>query len=509
MALKTKAHHQSSNHSSVATSIKTLKLNLSVFKYSTWLDENQLRRTGPWIAVGIAVLLRWAVSLGPYSGMASPPRFGDYEAQRHWMELTLHRPVREWYSDSSKWWDLDYPPLTAYVSLICAYIGNMISPEWFAWKSSRGYESIEAKLYMRSTVLFLELAVYFTSIFAFTARWFSKQNWTHQHTALVLILIQPGIILIDSGHFQYNTVMLGLVVWSVNCFLDDQDVLGSVFFCLALGFKQMALYFSPAVFAYLLGKSIRQGFFGCIWKLIKLGSTVILTLGLLFAPWSHTLPDILQVLHRIFPVFRGLYQDKVANVWCAVNVVVKLREMFDIKQLVRFSTATTMLAFLPSTVMLLARPTKRSLLYGMVNTSLSFFLLSFQVHEKSILIPALPITLLILDEPAVGSLFITSATFSMFPLLRQEGLVTPYLVLMGLWIWLTAGAFKGTPTLLSGFAIANIFIIFSMHMAEFLIPLPLAKYPDIYSVLNALWNAACFVVFWIYYNHRQYRQYCQ
>jgi len=48
-----------------------------------------------------------------------------------------------------------------------------------------------------------------------------------------------------------------------------------------------------------------------------------------------------------------------------------------------------------------------------------------------------------------------------------------------------------------------------MHVAEFLIPFPLAKYPDIYPVLNALWNAGCFVAFWAYYNYRQYRQYRQ
>jgi hypothetical protein len=38
------------------------------------------------------------------------------------MELTIHRPIREWYSDQSKWWDLDYPPLTAYVSWICGFM---------------------------------------------------------------------------------------------------------------------------------------------------------------------------------------------------------------------------------------------------------------------------------------------------------------------------------------------------------------------------------------------------
>ena len=115
---------------------------------------------------------------------------------------------------------------------------------------------------MRSTVLVFELLIYISSIVVFTQRWFAHKSWTRQHTALLLILLQPGVILIDSGHFQYNTVMLGLVVWAVNFFLADQDVLGSVAFCLALGFKQMALYFSPAVFAYLLGKSFRQGFFG-------------------------------------------------------------------------------------------------------------------------------------------------------------------------------------------------------------------------------------------------------
>ena len=70
--------------------------------------------------------------------------------------------------------------------------------------------------------------------------------------------------------------------------------------------------------------------------MIKLGLAVILTLGLLFSPWMQSNEEILQVVHRIFPVFRGLYQDKVANVWCAVNIVIKLRERFAIQDLVRF-----------------------------------------------------------------------------------------------------------------------------------------------------------------------------
>ena len=29
---------------------------------------------------------------------------------------------------------------------------------------------------------------------------------------------------------------------------------------------------------------------------------------------------VLQVLHRMFPFARGLYEDKVANFWCSISV---------------------------------------------------------------------------------------------------------------------------------------------------------------------------------------------
>jgi alpha-1,3-glucosyltransferase len=30
------------------------------------------------------------------SGAGKPPMFGDYEAQRHWMEITFNLPIEEW-----------------------------------------------------------------------------------------------------------------------------------------------------------------------------------------------------------------------------------------------------------------------------------------------------------------------------------------------------------------------------------------------------------------------------
>lgn len=50
--------------------------------------------------------------------MAAPPMHGDFEAQRHWMEITTHLPVKDWYWHDLEWWGLDYPPLTAYHSWV-------------------------------------------------------------------------------------------------------------------------------------------------------------------------------------------------------------------------------------------------------------------------------------------------------------------------------------------------------------------------------------------------------
>ena len=63
-----------------------------------------------------ALLLRWTVALHPHSGAGAPPMYGDFEAQRHWMEVTVNLPLGEWYRASGRndllYWGIDYPPLT-------------------------------------------------------------------------------------------------------------------------------------------------------------------------------------------------------------------------------------------------------------------------------------------------------------------------------------------------------------------------------------------------------------
>jgi hypothetical protein len=56
---------------------------------------------------------------------------------------------------------------------------------------------------------------------------------------------------------------------------------------------------------------------------------------------------------------------------------------------------------------------------------------ALQVHEKSILMPMLPLALLHIFEPRVSTFMLTLAPFSMFPLLLKDGQALPYVALTG------------------------------------------------------------------------------
>ena len=133
--------------------------------------------------------------------------------------------------------------------------GSAINPKWFALDESRALDDPSLKIYMRATVFVSEYLICVPAIVIFLRRYSRLEgvNIWESSIALVAILMQPGTILIDHGHFQYNTVMLGFAVATLSSMIAGRPLWGCVFFVGALGFKQMALFYAPAVFAYLLG----------------------------------------------------------------------------------------------------------------------------------------------------------------------------------------------------------------------------------------------------------------
>lgn len=404
----------------------------AIYDFLTPFKRAQNQWAARYMVIIFAIIIRSAIGFGSYSGFHCPPMFGDFEAQRHWLEITQHLPVGSWYYYDLQYWGLDYPPLTAYHSLILGKIGSLINRSWFELVTSRGNESAELKSYMRFTVILSELLVYFPAIFAFTKYngKIIKQSPIDQTIAASAILFQPATMLIDHGHFQYNTVMLGLMLWSLNNLNYNNYLLASFFFVMSLGFKQMALYYSPIIFFYLLGKCInlkarRINFF----RLFTIGISTVLSFLVLFAPLYifGNFQNVLQSIHRIFPFARGLFEDKVANFWCFTNILIKYNKLFSQSQLQFISLLATILGFSVSCLVIFIKPEKKLLTWALSACSLSFFFFSFQVHEKSILVPLLPITLLYSttshDQIAMVSWMNNIAAFSLWPLLKKDGLI--------------------------------------------------------------------------------------
>ncbi|KAK4703792.1 hypothetical protein P7C70_g2429, partial [Phenoliferia sp. Uapishka_3] len=150
--------------------------------------------------------------------------------------------------------------------------------------------------------------------------------------------------------------------------------------------------------------------------LLSIGTVTASSFTLVFAPFLFPPTLLAQVIHRIFPVARGLFEDKVANVWCALNVAIKLRDLTSPSVLAKLALFTTLSAVLPSVCGVIwvskgagARrattdsdatppgnpPTVVLLPHALFVSAMAFFLFSFQVHEKSILLPLMPLTMLL------------------------------------------------------------------------------------------------------------------
>ncbi|EME89310.1 glycosyltransferase family 57 protein [Pseudocercospora fijiensis CIRAD86] len=499
-------------------------------------------------------LFRWCTAIWPYSGFQKPPMHGDFEAQRHWMELTIHLPTTHWYFHDLQWWGLDYPPLTAYHSWLLGTIGSYINPSWFALYLSHGLDEPDLKVFMRATVYISEHLVYIPAVIICVrhlARLHNMNTW-EASIALTAILMQPATMLIDHGHFQYNTVMQGLFVASLSNMLAGRAMWACLFFVGALGFKQMALFWAPAVAAYLAGSCLLPKvdpirFLGIATATI--GSLALLFLPLLLGTFFDTyrqvplpsdisLPPLLnaipfslsekawyypyllqltQSIHRIFPFSRGLFEDKVANIWCAVHAsgLHKLHQ-YDQGLLSKAALAVTLASIIPPCLIIFLRPRKELLPLAFATTSWGFFLCSYQVHEKNVLLPLLPMTLLLATEDGmkpkirawVGYANLL-ASWTLFPLLAKDELKIPYVVLTSLWAYLmglppfSIGAYT-TPASEGGVNIVTKLIhvgtfaaALAWHGLELFVQPPAGK-PDLWVVANVVLGCAGFGICYLW-----------
>lgn len=434
--------------------------------------------------------------------------------------------------------------------------GSIFNTSWFALYTSRGNEERLLKVFMRATVIVSEYVVYIPAVIIFNRKLAQQRGVSKWESSIALtsMLMQPATILIDHAHFQYNTVMLGFVVASMSSLLSDRYMWACVFFVSALSFKQMALYYAPAIFAYLIGVCLVPKLH--IGRFIGIAIVTMLSFALIFAPFilgslydnyigisppldiadrevnplfyqilpyigsnSYLCSLILQLtqsIHRIFPFARGLFEDKVANVWCVIHTLHKLNT-YPLPLLQRVSLSATIVTILPAFMTISTSPRKDLMPWALASTAWGFFLCSFQVHEKSVLLPLLPMTMMLGGDGGLGVEMRAwigwanmLAVWTLFPLLKRDELRIPYFVLSLLWAYLmglpptSLDLYIGKQARKSGIRLSTsalhlgfYTIMIAWHLAEAFIETPKGK-PDLWVVLNVMVGAAGFGICYLW-----------
>lgn len=84
------------------------------------------------------------------AGCNDPPQYGDYEAQRHWMEIAVHTPPARWYTDDEhnhqSHWGIDYPPVSGYQSWLFGQVRQdtacLVACWYSAWTTANARVSV-------------------------------------------------------------------------------------------------------------------------------------------------------------------------------------------------------------------------------------------------------------------------------------------------------------------------------------------------------------------------------
>lgn len=175
---------------------------------------------------------------------------------------------------------------------------------------------------MRFTVLLVDILLLFPPIILLSR----ELNKTLGSLLILTVLFKPDLILIDHGHFQYNSLILGLILLSFYFLLTKKYYYVCVCYTIAIHSKQMAVYYSLAFLGSLIGLTIKQHNHNktkVMAQLIKYGLIVIIVSLIIWAPWINDLHYLSSVVSAIFPVHRGLYQLKVPNFWCITDIICK------------------------------------------------------------------------------------------------------------------------------------------------------------------------------------------
>ncbi len=402
----------------------------------------------------------------------------DFEVHRNWMAITYHMPLRKWYFEDTSIWTLDYPPFFAYFEWILAKFAVAIYSAWedpvlILKISESAVISESILLFQRSTVIVCDFVLLFatakylsvvTTRYRYTDRNKdtdtdtdgdtdgSKNKVRSQVIIFALVVLNAGLLLVDHIHFQYNGLLLGILILCLSFAQRCQYPATAITFSILVLMKHLFVTLVPlfVVYFWCAYCAPRKVYSTSIDKIKKLGRLVLIALMMLVAaigpliwneisnngPHVHTFDEISylvmkqigQLLTRLLPFGRGLVHTYWApNVWALyyasdraamylftkigmhssllisnANAVASVSGVLgDVHPVIlpaisaKLCLILTFLSMTPALAQIYKKPTGDKLVESVVYCSLCAFMLGYHVHEKAILVPLVIQTLLI------------------------------------------------------------------------------------------------------------------
>lgn len=346
----------------------------------------------------------------------------DFDVHRNWLAITHNLPYKQWYYEDTSIWTLDYPPLFAWFEYTLSLFAQFFDPNMLIIQSD-GYSSHGTILYQRLTVIVSDL------IFIFATHRCCKlfPRGKRAHIILPVLLIgNPGLLMLDHIHFQYNGMLYGILMLSISYIMQEKYLQGAFWFSILINMKHIYLYIAPVFFIYLLRNfcfksktnNVRDLFQSFAFRnFVRLGSIVLLISVISFGPFIY---DIKQVLSRLFPFKRGLSHAYWApNFWAIYNIIDKSALVFASKVGVHIDATTASMtgglvqefshSILPNITPLMTiilsvlsmipaltklwklKSNHNNFVRCIVLCGLSSFMFGWHVHEKAILMAVIPL----------------------------------------------------------------------------------------------------------------------
>lgn len=275
-------------------------------------------------------------------------RSTDFDVHRNWLAITRHLPISEWYFDDvsgTTVHTLDYPPLFAFFEYLLSnnYITrSLLECGWldtrcFGLLSDDNNEPSDHCIKFQRATVILSDVVLFAGAYVATksiSMLGEKGCGRAPYFTFLIIVTNPGLILLDHVHFQYNGALLGLLLISIACMVRgastrviennrvkqiDQrwELLSAACFCLLLAAKHLYLMLAPLYFCYLLRRHCfvvevkeNDAFVSfSLRRMLVLGMVTLLFLLGPFVPFmmqSNPVEQLQQIMARLFPFGRGV-----------------------------------------------------------------------------------------------------------------------------------------------------------------------------------------------------------